>query len=196
MIIVGLTGSVGMGKSTVAAQFAKEGAAVFDADAIVHNLLLHDAAVIKSVANAFPEAVISGKIDRRRLGEKVFGNILALRTLEALLHPRVQEQEQSFLKRARKQGKRFVVLDIPLLFETGADARTDATVTVSAPAFVQRQRVLARPGMNEEKFSSILARQQSDVEKRRQADFIISTGLGKGYSLAGVKRVVRMLKGL
>lgn len=194
MIVLGLTGSIGMGKSTVTGQFADEGAAVTNADAIVHRLLEEDAKVIAAIAARFPDAVEQGKVDRRRLGDAVFGDDAAMKALESILHPRVRAEEVAFVLKAQNAGKWLAVLDIPLLFETGADARCDAVVVVTAPEAVQRERVLARPGMTEEKFRRVLARQMPDAEKRARADYVVETHDGLERSAREVRRIMQELK--
>jgi len=177
--ILGLTGSIGMGKSTAAAMFRHDGIAVHDADAVVHDLLGRGGAAVPAVAQAFPEAVRDGAVDRKALGALVFGKPEALRRLEAILHPLVRRRMRRFLQQAGRRGDRLVVLDIPLLFETGGERFCDAVAVVSAPQLLQRQRVLARPGMTEKKFAAILAAQMPDREKRRRADQVVPTGLGR-----------------
>lgn len=179
MRILGLTGSIGMGKSTAAAMFRRDGIAVHDADAAVHDLLRRGGAAVPAVAKAFPEAVRDGAVDRKALGALVFGRPEALRRLEAILHPLVRRRMRRFLQQAGRRGDRLVVLDIPLLFETGGERFCDAVAVVSAPRLIQRQRVLARPGMTPEKFAAILAAQMPDREKRRRADWVVPTGLGR-----------------
>lgn len=194
MIILGLTGSIAMGKTTVTNQFAAAGAATTNADAIVHHLLAEDASVIAAIAEAFPDAVTDKRVDRRALGNAVFGNDDALKKLEAILHPRVREAEVAFVLHAEAEGKWLVVLDIPLLYETGADSRCDKVVVVSASAEIQQQRVMQREGMTAEKFRNILARQMPDAEKRRRADFVIETDKGLEHSAAEVRRIMQQLE--
>lgn len=191
MVILGLTGSVAMGKTTAAGMLRRFGIPVHESDATVHRLLGKDGAGVPLVAKAFPNSVRDGVVDRRALGAVVFADPVALRTLETLLHPLVSAQALLFLKRASAARTPLVVLDIPLLFETGAQRRCDATIVVSAPALVQRQRALARPGMTPAKLAGILARQTPDAEKRRRADFIVPTGLGRGTTLRALAHVVR-----
>ena len=176
MIVLGLTGSVGMGKSATAALFREAGVPVFDADAAVHELYRGEAAA--AVEAAFPGTVHEGAVDRARLRARVMGDDAALHRLEALIHPLVQARREAFLADARLGGHTVAVLDIPLLFETGGEAGVDAVVVVSAPEAVQKARVVARPGMTEALFSAILARQVPDAEKRRRADHVIDTGHG------------------
>ncbi len=192
-IIIGLTGGIGMGKTTVAAQFAAFGARIESADTIVHRLLSEEGEACAQVKQTFPGAVIEGKIDRKALGKIVFADSEKRKNLEAILHPLVIAAENEFIAREQALGTRLLVLDIPLLFETGGEARCDVTVVASAPAFIQRQRVMKRPGMTEEKFRAIVAAQMPDSEKRARADFIVQTGLGKAFSYFQVKAIVRKL---
>lgn len=177
-----------MGKSTVSRQFAALGAKVANADDFVHQLMEKDD-VISEISEVFPNAIIDKKIDRKILGKIVFADETKRKILEKILHPKVVELEEKFVKKQQKLGAKLVVLDIPLLFETGADARVDYAVVVSAPKDVQRRRVLARAGMSAEKFERILKTQMPDLEKKKRADFIIPTGLGKSYSFREVRRV-------
>jgi dephospho-CoA kinase len=176
MIKIGLTGSIGMGKSTVAAMFEALGAPVWSADAAVHRLYEKGGAASGPIAAAFPGAVKDGAVDRDRLGEKVLGDAEALRRLEAIVHPLAAQDRRKFIEDAAKAGAEAAVFDIPLLFETGGEKTFDAVVVVSAPEDVQRARVLARPGMTEEKLAAILAEQTPDAEKRKRADFVVRTG--------------------
>ncbi len=193
MIVIGLTGSIGMGKSTVAQQFAELGAKICSADALVHELLANDSGVFTEVKEHFPQAIEDGKISRGLLGRIVFSDAAKRRQLEAILHPRVQAAENHFIEKNRELGTKLVVLDIPLLFETGGQVRCDATVVVSAPAFIQRLRVMRRQGMTRAKFLSILQNQMPDKEKRKCADFVVATGLGKAHSFRQVKRIMKVL---
>jgi dephospho-CoA kinase len=193
MIILGLTGSIGMGKSTTAAMFAAHGIPVNDADAVVHDLYRGKA--VPLVGEAFPDAIVDGIVDRNRLSATVLGDRAALRRLESIVHPLVREAEMEFLARHRAAGTSLVVLDIPLLFEVGAEARVDRIAVVTAPAEVQRARVLARPGMTEEKFEAILAKQVPDSEKRARADFVIDTGQGLEPARQAVARIIGELTG-
>ena len=176
MIVLGLTGSVGMGKSATAAMFREAGVPVFDADAAVHALYAGEA--VAPVEAAFPGTTQDGAIDRLRLRDRVMGDAAALSRLEALIHPLVRARRETFLAGARAAGHPIAVLDIPLLFETGGEAEVDAVVVVSAPEAVQKARVLARPGMTEALFSAILSRQMPDAQKRARADHVIDTGHG------------------
>jgi dephospho-CoA kinase len=193
MIIVGLTGSIGMGKSATAEMFAQEGCAVYDADAAVHALYAKDGAAVAPLAAAFPDAIVAGAVDRAKLSALVLGDPEKLKALEEIVHPLVRAAQMRFLQEAREKGARVVVLDIPLLFETGGDRLVDATIVVSAPAAMQRERVLARPGMSAEKLAAILAKQMPDQEKRKRADFVIDTGLGFESAHAKVREILDIL---
>ena len=193
MLILGLTGSIGMGKSTTAEMFRAEGVPVNDADAVVHRLYAGKAAPL--IEARFPGTTRAGVVDREALGRAVLGKPEALKDLEALVHPLVQAEERAFLDAARARGCRIVVLDIPLLLEVRAEARVDVVVVVTAPAAVQKARVLARPGMTADKFAAILARQVPDAEKRRRAHWIIDTGLGLDAARAEVRALLRALTG-
>ncbi len=194
MIILGLTGSIGMGKSTAANMFRVMGVPVHDADATVHGLLANDGRVRAAIEARFVGVVQSGDIDRQALGAAVFGDTAARLDLESILHPRVRLASHKFLRRHQLLNTGLVVLDIPLLYETGGEARVDAVVVVSAPAFLQRRRVLARPGMDADKFAGILASQLPDREKRHRADFVVETGLGKAYTFSRLKRIVTAIR--
>lgn len=175
MIIIGLTGSIGMGKSTVAAMFNELGAAIWSADNAVHRLYAEGGAAVEPIRKEFPEAIIDSVVDRGRLGALVLNNSALLRKLETIVHPLVAEDRTIFLKNSKDAGHLAAVMDIPLLFETGQEQSFDVVVVVSAPAETQRRRVLARPGMSEEKLNAILSQQMPDIEKRARADYIIST---------------------
>lgn len=190
MIILGLTGSIGMGKSTTSRMFADAGAMVWDADAAVHRLYAPGGAAVGPLGEAFPGVVVDGMVDRTRLAEALGQDEAAFARLEAIVHPLVAQSRANDLARAREEGQRLAVLDIPLLFETGGDQWVDAVVVVSADAAIQRQRVLARPGMTEERFQAILNRQMPDAEKRRRADFIVDTGHGLEAAQQQVARIV------
>ena len=176
MFILGLTGSIGMGKSTTAKMFAEEGVPVHDADAVVHRLYEGEAA--PAIEAAFPGTTNHGKVNREKLGQRVLGNELAMKRLEHIVHPLVRQAEERFLAEAKKKGAKAALLDIPLLYETAGDKRCDAVVVVSAPAEIQRARAFERPGMTQEKFAAILAKQTPDTEKRRRADFVVDTSKG------------------
>jgi dephospho-CoA kinase len=188
MFILGLTGSLGMGKSTTAHFFAEEGVPVHDADAVVHRLYEGEAAA--AIEAAFPGTTAGGKVDRTRLAARVLGDGAALARLEAIVHPLVQDAERRLIAEARTRGEKVAVLDIPLLFESGADRRVDAVVVVSAPSEVQRARVLERPGMTVEKLEAILARQMPDAEKRARADFVVDTSQGFDAARAQVRAIL------
>jgi dephospho-CoA kinase len=194
MIVLGLTGSIGMGKSTAAALLRRLGVPVHDADAAVHRLLARGGLAVPLVAAAFPGVVENGAVDRQALGRIVFADPAALERLEAILHPLVRREERRFLARARAQRRRLAALDIPLLFETGAETRCDRVVVVSAPRRVQLGRVLKRAGMTRERLAGIEARQMADAQKCRRADFVVQTGLGRRLSLRAIRRIVRLLR--
>ncbi|MEE9300996.1 MAG: dephospho-CoA kinase [Alphaproteobacteria bacterium] len=198
MVVLGLTGSIGMGKSFAARAFARLGAAVYHADEVVHRLLDPGGGAVAAVAAAFPDVVRETRarrlIDRKALGAIVFEDPEALQRLEAILHPLVAAEEEAFLRAAKETGRWLAVLEIPLLFETGGDRRCDATLVVSAPSYVQRVRVLRRPGMTPEKLIGARARQMPCWEKRRRADFVIDTSGTRRASLRAVRRLVRMLR--
>jgi dephospho-CoA kinase len=188
MFIIGLTGSLGMGKSTTARLFAEAGVPVHDADAVVHRLYEGEAA--GAIEAAFPGTTADGRVDRSRLAARVLNDEVALKRLEAIVHPLVQAAEQRLLAEAAAHAEKVAVLDIPLLFETGADRRVDAVVVVSAPAEVQHARVLERPGMTMGKLESILAKQMPDAEKRRRADFVVDTSRGLEAARAQVRAIL------
>jgi dephospho-CoA kinase len=191
MIVLGLTGSVGMGKSTTAKMFADEGVPVFDADAEVHRLYEGKAAPL--IEAAFPGVTEEGRVDRERLSARVVGDKAALAKLESIVHPLVREARREFLAKARASGAKVALIDIPLLFETAGDEGIDKIAVVSAPLEVQRERVLSRPGMSEEKFQAILARQMPDAEKRKRADFVIDTSKGFDTARENVRAILREL---
>lgn len=193
MIILGLTGSIGMGKSAAARALVRLGAAVFDADAAVHTLIGPGGALVAAVEAAFPGSTADGRVDRRILGEQVFGDDDATNRLEAIIHPGVGAMERRFLRLAAARRRRLAVLDVPLMFETGGETRCHAVAVVVAPRFVQAQRVLRRSGMTLDRLDAIRARQMPDREKVRRADFVIRTGLGRRSSLRDIHRMVRML---
>lgn len=193
MIVLGLTGSIGMGKSTTARMFAEAGVPVHDSDEAVHRLYAGKAAPL--IEAEFPGTVVDGAVDRTRLAGQVLGRPEALKRLERIVHPLVRADADAFLARHRAAGAVLAVLDIPLLFETGGRDRVDRVVVVSAPAEVQRARVLARPGMTVEKFEAILARQVPDAEKRRLADYVVDSGQGLEPARAQVKAIIAELTG-
>ncbi len=194
MMIVGLTGSIGMGKSTAAKMLRQMGVPVYDADAAVHALQAKGGAALAPIEAAFPGVVKEGVLDRQALGARVFGDKAALRRLEAIVHPLVGQQQRAFLKRAAQRGEKLVVLDIPLLFEGAGERRVDATLVVSAPAFLQRHRVMARPGMSADRLDGILRQQVPDALKRRKASIVIPTGLGLAPTRAALAKAIARLK--
>lgn len=195
MIILGLTGSIGMGKSNAAAALRRLGVPVFDADAAVHRLLGKGGGAVAAVREAFPGTEgPGGAIDRQALGREVFGRPAELRRLEQILHPMVRRAERRFVAAARARREPNVVLDIPLLFETGGDRRCDRVLVVSAPAWLQRQRVARRRGMTDSRLQAILAAQTPDREKRRRADFVVLTGLSRARTLRELKQILRILR--
>jgi dephospho-CoA kinase len=187
--VLGLTGSVGMGKSATAKMFAEEGVPVHDSDAVVHHLYAGEA--VGAIEQAFPGSTADGKVDRARLAAMVLGDEAALARLVAIVHPLVRASSERFLDEAKGRGDAVVVLDIPLLFETEQDDRCDAIVVVSAPHDVQRQRVFERPGMTEQKFDAILAKQMPDAEKRRKADFVVDSSQGFDAARTQVRDILR-----
>jgi dephospho-CoA kinase len=193
MIVIGLTGSIGMGKTETARMFAEQGIPVSDSDAIVHRLYEEGGAAVAPVEKAFPGVVTDGRIDRQKLARHLSSHPGDFARLENIVHPLVRAEQARFLADARRQKARLAVLDIPLLFETGRDRDVDRIVVVSAPADVQRRRVLARPGMTEEKFASILARQTPDAEKRARADFIVDSGQGFDHARRQVRGIIAAL---
>ena len=188
MFILGLTGSIGMGKSTTAKLFAEAGVPVYDADAAVHRLYEGEASA--AIEAAFPGTTANGKVDRDALARRVLGDATSIKRLEQIVHPLVGATREGFLAEAERNGAAVVVLDIPLLFETGGDKRCDAVVVVSAPADMQRPRAFERPGMNEQKFAAILAKQMPDEEKRRRADFVVDTSQGFEHARAQVRDIL------
>lgn len=193
MFILGLTGSIGMGKSTAAANFRQLGIPVHDSDAAVHAIMARNGAAVQAIDDVFPGVVTDGVIDRQKLGAQVFGDPSALKQLEAILHPLARAHQQRFLARQARAGQSAVVLDVPLLFETGGDRKCDAVAVVSAPFREQKRRVLARPGMTPDKFENILKTQISDKIKRKRADFVIQTGLGRVFSLHIIRQIARLI---
>lgn len=194
MKILGLTGSIGMGKSTAATMLRRLGVPVHDADATVHRLMAPNGAAVAAITAAFPAAMADGRISRPLLGRLVFGDRAALRRLEAILHPLVRREEQAFLCRHRRRRSALVVLDVPLLLETGGQARCDRVVVVSCPAFLQAQRVLARPGMGPQRLAAIRAQQMPDRAKRRRADWVVPSGLGRAVTMRHLRRIVEILR--
>ena len=193
MLIVGLTGSIGMGKTTAARQLIRMGIPVHDADAAVHRQMARGGKAVAPIADAFPAAVEGGAVDRAALGRLVYEDLAALRRLEAIVHPLVRMEENRFLRSCARRRVPMVVLDIPLLFESGSERRMDSTIVVTAPAFIQTARVLKRPGMTSARLAKIRAQQMPDAEKCRRAEFVVRTGLGKAESLHALKRIVTLL---
>lgn len=196
MIVLGLTGSIGMGKSRVASMMRKLGIPVHDSDRAVHCALMPNGAAFEEVAVTFPECWDKKKrvIDRKKLGRIVFEDTKKLKTLEKILHPIARKSQMEFIQKMRKLGRKMVVLEIPLLFETGAQTRVDFVVCVSAPKDIQRRRVMARKNMTKEKFEQILARQMPDEAKRANSDFVINTGLGLSQTMKDIKSMVREIR--
>jgi dephospho-CoA kinase len=194
MRVIGLTGSIGMGKSTAAAMLRGLGARVYDADRAVHRLMGPGGAALAEIEAAFPGVTGPKGVDRQALGARVFGDPAALKRLEAILHPRVAAARDAFLKRCARQGVGFAVLDVPLLFETGLDRRCDLTILMTAPPTVQRFRVLKRPGMTDEKLERIRAQQIPDAVKRRLADVVVPTGLGRRPVLRRLRRALKLVQ--
>lgn len=193
MKILGLTGGIGMGKSTAAAAFRRARIPVFDADAAVHRMQARGGRAVRAIEAAFPGTVHAGAVDRKALRHAVLGKPDQLARLEAILHPMVQQEERAFVARARRQGKRAVLLDIPLLFETGGDRRVDRVIVVSAPRAVQMQRIRSRRRMSDADIAAVIARQMPDAEKRRRADTVIRTGLSRHSSWRALSRLIREL---
>lgn len=191
MFILGLTGSIGMGKTTTAKLFAEEGVPVHDSDAAVHRL--YEGEAVAAIEAAFPGATANGKVDRHKLGAMVVNDAGALKRLEGIVHPLVRQSETRFLELARAAGEKIVVLDIPLLYETGAEKRVDAVVVVTAPPETQRQRVLERPGMTPDKLEALLAKQMPDSEKRARADFIVDSGGGLEVAREQVQDILQKI---
>jgi dephospho-CoA kinase len=189
MLILGLTGSLAMGKSATAKMFAEEGVPVHDADAVVHRL--YEAEATPAIEAAFPGTTVNGKVDREKLGKYVIGDAAAIKRLEGIVHPLVHAAAQRFVAEAEASGAPVAVVDVPLLFETGGDKRCDAVVVVSAPAEVQRMRAFERPGMTEDKLAAILAKQMPDAEKRARADFVVDTSQGFEAARAQVRDILK-----
>ena len=189
MFVLGLTGSLAMGKSATAKMFVEEGVPVHDADAAVHRLYAGEAAPL--IEAAFPGTTKDGKVDREALAQRVIGDAAAIKRLEAIVHPLVHAASVKFLAEAERNGASVAVLDVPLLFETGGDKRCDAVVVVSAPAQIQRQRALERPGMNEDRLTALLAKQMPDAEKRARADFVVDTSRGFDHARAQVRDILK-----
>ncbi len=196
MVIVGLTGSIGMGKSETAKMFRSLGVPVYDADAAVHAIYAPGGSAVAPVETAFPGVTGAGGVDREALAKRVLNDSAALKKLESIVHPLVGLEQQKFLQKAAEENAEIIVIDVPLLFETGGEKRVDCVVLVSAPYEVQRERVLARPGMTEEKFQAILAKQAPDAQKREKADFIIDSSKGIEDAMAQVRALLPKLKAI
>ena len=192
MFILGLTGSIGMGKSTTAQMFAEAGVPVQDADAVVHRLYEGEATPL--IEAAFPGTTADGKVDRVKLGQRVLGDSVAIKRLEQIVHPLVAAARERFLSEAERNGAAVAVLDIPLLFETKGDERCDAVVVVSAPADMQRQRAMGRPGMTEQKLAAIMANQTADADKRQRADFLVDTSQGFDHARTQVRDILAQVR--
>jgi len=193
MIVLGVTGSIAMGKSTVSTMLSRMNNPMHDADKTVHDLMKVNGKAYYEIAKRFPRAIETNSVDRTRLGQEVFGNPEKLKELENILHPLVREARDNFIRQQYRYRSRLAILDVPLLYETGGDKHCHKVLVVSAPYFIQRQRVLARQGMTQTKFHDILKRQLPDYEKRKRADFIVPTGLGKAYTYKALKRLMRSL---
>jgi dephospho-CoA kinase len=194
MFILGLTGSIGMGKSTTARFFREAGVPVHDSDAVVHRLYAGEA--VAPVEAAFPGSVVDGKVDRAKLSEKLIGDLSAIKRLEAIVHPLVRAVSQRFMQQQAARGARVIVLDVPLLFETGGEKNVDAVVVVSAPAEVQRARVLSRPGITTERLDALLARQMPDAQKRARAHFVVDSSRSFDSARAQVHAILRAIAAL
>jgi dephospho-CoA kinase len=194
MFVLGLTGSIGMGKTTAARMLRRMGLPLHDADRAVHRLLAKGGAAVAAVGAAFPGVLEGGAVNRERLAARVFEDPAALERLEGILHPAVRHTTRAFLGRQVRAGQPLAVLDIPLLFETGGEAHCNAVVVVTAPPFVQRDRVLGRRGMTAARFQAILAKQMPDRDKRRRADFVVNTGLSKAATLRQLRAIVTLLR--
>jgi len=194
MFVLGLTGSIGMGKTTAAGMLRRMGLPLHDADRAVHRLLAKGGAAVAAVEAAFPGVVVDDAVDRERLAARVFEDPAALQRLEGILHPAVRRTTRAFLGRQTRANRPLAVLDIPLLFETGSAVLCDAVMVVTAPAFVQRARVMGRAGMTPARFQAILAKQMPDREKRRRADFVVQTGLSKAATLRQLRGIVTLLR--
>ena len=194
MIIAGLTGSIGMGKTTAAAMFKDAGAAIFDADAAVHNLYAKGGAAVPIIRAGLPTAITDGAVDRAKLSAIIAKDPLQLTVLESFVHPLVEAMRKDKVSAAKASGKKVFIFDMPILFETGGQDKVDVVIVVSAPAEMQRARVLARPGMSAEKFEFILSRQMPDAEKRARADYVINSGKGMEFARKQVQAIMQDLK--
>jgi len=193
MFILGLTGSIGMGKTSAAAVFRRQKICVFDADGVVRQLLEKNGEAVEMVGEAFKGVVTDCQVNRNKLGEIVFGDAGALSTLEEIIHPLVRNKQKFFLRSVANHRQSLAVLDIPLLFETGGERNCDAVAVVTAPKFLQKIRVMGRGDMTEKKFRGIIKRQMQDQEKRDRADFIIPSGLGKRISFQSIQKIIRIV---
>lgn len=195
MIVLGITGSIGMGKSTISVMLEEMGVPVHDSDAAVHKALSPEGSAFEEVAVTFPDAwdKKTKTLDRKKLGALVFGDEEKRKALEAIVHPAVWESQNKFRMTQKRMERKIVAMDIPLLFETGAEKRVDKVIVASAPPDIQRRRVLSRPNMSEEKFAAILASQMSDIEKRARADYIVETGLGLAHSRRTLQKILKEL---
>ena len=191
MIVLGLTGSIGMGKSTAAKMLRMMGVPVHDSDKAVHEALLPRGPSYSAVANIFPSAISKGMVDRKKLGAIVFADKADLKKLEAILHPAAQASQQKFVRAMQAKGKKVAVLEIPLLFETGAEERVDYTITVTSPAAIQKRRVMKRKNMTEEKFRRIVESQMPDAEKQARADFVVQTGMGYATTFRELSKILK-----
>jgi len=196
VLIIGLTGSIGMGKSTAARQFKYLGVDVYEADKVVHDIIKNNKDVIRRIKIIFPDVMKNGAVDRQRLGKQVFASPNALKKLENIIHPVVRHVQKKFIMNCARRRRKIIVLDVPLLFETGQNENCDVVCVVTCPAFLQKIRVMSRPGMTEKKFQNILNQQMPDIEKRRHADMIINTGLGHGNGYRQVKSILNKIKPL
>lgn len=196
MIVIGITGSIGMGKSTISAMLEEMGVPVHDSDVAVHKALSAEGSAFEEVAVTFPDAwdKKTRTLDRKKLGALVFGDAQKRKMLEAIVHPAVWDSQNKFLMAEKRMGRKIVAMDIPLLFETGAEKRVDKVIVASAPPDIQKRRVLSRPHMTEEKFAAILASQMSDAEKRTRADYIVETGLGLAHSRRMLVKIIASLR--
>ena len=194
MTIIGLTGSIGMGKTTTAHMFEALGCPVFDSDAAVHNLYKPGGRAVPLLKAVFPDVIKDGAVDRARLGAHMRKDPLNLQVLESFIHPMIAEDRHAFMKKAQENNQPIVVFDVPLLFETGGDKDVDIVVVVTAPAEVQKKRVLSRPGMSEDLFESLLKRQMPDADKRRRADYLIYTDKGLDFAREQVQKILTLIE--
>lgn len=193
-VIIGLTGSIGMGKTTASNMLYRRGLPVCDSDLLVHGMLARGGAAVSSVGATFDGVIKNGAVDRAALGKTVFGDVGALKQLEEIIHPLVRIKQAQFIKTCRRQNRVAAILDVPLLYEVETDRICDYTIVVSAPEFIQKQRVMARAGMTSARFTETLARQIPDTEKRKRADFVVPTGLNKRHTLNQLCKIIKMLQ--